>query len=141
MSVSANANLTGNIAILGIDGKYMRVTDTNGMEFGTQFMDDSCKFQVKQGSNSKIQLVSMKNQKYVNMYYINDVKCEGDSGGLSMGIVYLTNGMCNLTISGYQGQDGRTAFLSSQAGSPDYKGSLAVKDLEDITCCFTVQNL
>lgn len=62
-------------------------------------------------------------------------------GGLSLGIVYLTGGMCNLTITGYQGQDGRTAFLSSEAGSPDYKGSLAVKDLEDRTCRFTVQNL
>ncbi|KAJ7184290.1 hypothetical protein C8R46DRAFT_1063586 [Mycena filopes] len=139
MSVN-NANFTGTIAIRGVDGKYLKVTPTNGLEFGNQQLDDNAKFQVKQGSNSKIQLVG-KNGKYVNMYYINDVKCEGDSGGLSLGIVYLTGGMCNLTITGYQGQDGRTAFLSSEAGSPDYKGSLAVKDIEDRTCRFTVQNL
>lgn len=75
------------------------------------------------------------------MYYINDVKCEGPGGGLAMGIIYLPHGMCNLTITGYSGQDGRTAFLSSQAGSPSYNGSLAVKDLEDFTCRFTVENL
>ncbi|KAJ6606473.1 hypothetical protein DFH09DRAFT_1269420 [Mycena vulgaris] len=81
------------------------------------------------------------NGKYVNMYYVNDVKCEGADGGLAVGILYLPGGMVNFTISGYQGQDGRMAFLSSEARSADYKGSLAVKDLEDRTCRFTVQNL
>ncbi|KAJ7273157.1 hypothetical protein C8J57DRAFT_1316945 [Mycena rebaudengoi] len=130
----------GNIAIKGIDGKYMRVTATNGLEFGTQQMDDNCKFTVKPAANGKIQLVGP-NNKYMNMYYINDVKCEGTGGGLQVGILYLPEGQANLTISGYQGQDGRTAFLSSEAGSPDYKGSLAVKGIEDRTCRFTVQNL
>lgn len=81
------------------------------------------------------------NEKYVNMYYINDVKCEGPTGGLSMGIVYLADGQVNFTITGYQGQDGRTRFLSSQAGSEAYNGSLKVQEFEDITCRFTVQNL
>jgi hypothetical protein len=86
MSVN-NANFTGNIAIKGIDGKYMRVTATNGLEFGTQQMDDNCKFTVKPAANGKIQLVGTKflsrllqqtlkfavgpNNKYMNMYYIN----------------------------------------------------------------------
>lgn len=75
------------------------------------------------------------------MYYINDVKCEGPSGGLSVGIVYLADGLVNFTVSGYSGQDGRTKYLSSQAGSPAYNGSLAVKDYEDITCRFSIENL
>jgi hypothetical protein len=58
-----------------------------------------------------------------------------------MGILYLTNGMINFTIQGYQGQDGRTAFLSNEAGNASYNGSLAVKDLEDINCRFKIQNL
>lgn len=62
-------------------------------------------------------------------------------GDFAVQPVYLINGMINLTISGYQGQDGRTAFLSSEAGNKDYNGSLAVKDIEDRTCRFTVQNL
>lgn len=77
------------------------------------------------------------------MYYVNDVKCdlEGPSEALSLGIVYLADGLVNFTITGYQTQDGRTAYLSSQAGSVDYKGSLAVKSFEDVTCRFKIQNL
>ena len=83
------------------------------------------------------------NGKDVSMYYTSDVKCDGPDGGvtLTMGIVYLPNGEINFTITGYQGQDGRTKYLSSQAGSPDYDGSLAVKEFEDFTCRFTIQNL
>jgi len=138
--MSPNANVTGTIAILGVDGKYMKVTPSNGLEFGNQFLDDQAKFTVKAASNGKVDLVGP-NGKYVNMYYVNDVKCEGGSGGLSLGIVYLADSFINFTISGYQGQDGRTAYLSSQAGSADYKGSLAVKSFEDITCRFKIQNL
>ncbi|KAJ7445681.1 hypothetical protein B0H11DRAFT_1930389 [Mycena galericulata] len=118
-----NANVTGNIAILGLDGKYLKVTPSNGLEFGNQHLDDQARFKVKEGNNGK----------FVNMYYIN--------GGLELSIVYLVDGMVNLTISGYQGQDGRTAFLSSDAGNKEYNGSLAVKGIEDRTCRFTVQNL
>jgi hypothetical protein len=49
--------------------------------------------------------------------------------------------MINFTIQGYQGQDGRTAFLSNEAGNASYNGSLAVKDLEDVNCRFKIQNL
>ncbi|KAJ7923328.1 hypothetical protein B0H13DRAFT_2316518 [Mycena leptocephala] len=139
--MSANANVTGNIAILSLDGRYMKVTASNGLAFGDQTLDDRAKFSVVPGSNSKIQLVAQSTKKYVNMYYINNVKCEGPSGGLSMGILYLTNGMINFTIQGYQGQDGRTAFLSNEAGNASYNGSLAVKDLEDVNCRFKIQNL
>ncbi|KAJ7915471.1 hypothetical protein B0H13DRAFT_1610393, partial [Mycena leptocephala] len=62
-------------------------------------------------------------------------------GGLAMGILYLSDSLINLTIQGYQGQDGRTAFLSNEAGNTSYNGSLAVKDLEDINCRFKIQNL
>ncbi|KAJ7461021.1 hypothetical protein B0H11DRAFT_1736408 [Mycena galericulata] len=130
-----NANVTGNIAILGLDGKYLKVTPSNGLEFGNQHLDDQARFKVKEV------LLTGNNGKFVNMYYINDVKCEGADGGLELSIVYLVDGMVNLTISGYQGQDGRTAFLSSDAGNKEYNGSLAVKGIEDRTCRFTVQNL
>lgn len=53
----ANANVTGHIAILGVDGKYMKVTPSNGLEFGNQFLDDQAKFTVKAGSNGKVSLV------------------------------------------------------------------------------------
>lgn len=80
MSVN-NANFTGTIAIRGVDGKYLKVTPTNGLvrirffcppsplncspqEFGNQQLDDNAKFQVKQGSNSKIQLVGKRFEQF-----------------------------------------------------------------------------
>ncbi|KAJ6488560.1 hypothetical protein C8R47DRAFT_1125965 [Mycena vitilis] len=138
--MSANANMTGNIAIKSLDGRYLKVTSSNGLAFGDQKLDDRAKFSVKPGSNNKIQLVGC-NGKYVNMYYINDVKCEGDNGGLAMGIVNLPDGMINLTIQGYQGQDGRTAYLSNEAGNVSYNGSLAVRDTENENCRFKIENL
>ncbi|KDQ50150.1 hypothetical protein JAAARDRAFT_42329 [Jaapia argillacea MUCL 33604] len=118
----------------------MKVTSTNGLEFGDQKLTDNAKFTVKKYDGGKVGFVGS-NGKYVNMYYINDVKCEGPDGGLSVGILYLAGGKVAFTITGYQGQDGRTAFLSSQAGSAAYNGSLAVKDYPDFTCEFTIQNL
>ncbi|KAJ7837025.1 hypothetical protein B0H14DRAFT_2792587 [Mycena olivaceomarginata] len=140
---NVNANMTGNIAILSSpDRRYLEVLEDNkGLAFREQKINDRARFTVKQGSNNKIQLVSLATNKYVNMYYINDVKCEGDGGGLSMGIVYLTNGLINLTITGYQGQDGRTAFLSNEAGNISYNGSLAVRELENENCRFIIENL
>lgn len=43
----ANANVSGTIAIKGVDGKYLKVTSTNGLEFGSQKLDDTAKFVVK----------------------------------------------------------------------------------------------
>jgi len=140
MAAKANANVTGMIAILGVDGKYMRVTPSHGLEFGIQKLEDTAKFEVHKYDGGKVGFKGS-NGKFVNMYYIDDVKCEGPGGGLSMGIVYLAEGQINLTITGYQGQDGRTRYLSSEAGNASYNGSLAVKQFEDPTCRFTIQNL
>ncbi|KAJ7857237.1 hypothetical protein B0H13DRAFT_2357035 [Mycena leptocephala] len=94
--------VTGNIAILSLDGRYMKVTASNGLAFGDQTLDDRAKF-----SSTK---------KYVNMYYI---MCEGlVVSGLSMGILHLTNGMINFTIQGYQGQDGRTHSCPTRPAMP-----------------------
>jgi len=139
MATTANANVTGKIAIRGLDGKYMRVTPSHGLEFGIQKLEDAAKFDV-QKHGDKVGLKGS-NAKFVNMYYIDDVKCDGPEGGVSMGIVYLAQGQINFTITGYQGQDGRTRFLSSEAGNASYNGSLAVKEFEDVTCRFTIQNL
>jgi len=51
-----------------------------------------------------------------------------------MGIVYFAQRQINFTITGYQGQDGRTRYLSSQAGHESYNGSLSVKEFEEFTC-------
>ena len=75
------------------------------------------------------------------MYYTSDVTCEGNGGGVKFGIVYLADDMINFTVSGYQGQGNRTKYLSSQAGGVAYNGSLAVKEFEDVTCRFKIQNL
>jgi hypothetical protein len=63
------------------------------------------------------------------MYYIDDVVCAGPSGGLVLGVEVRPEGRICFTILGYLGQDGRTFYLSSQAGHPSYHGSLAVKKL------------
>lgn len=56
MATIANANVSGNIAIRGVDGKYMKVTSTNGLEFGNQKLDDTAKFEVEKFDNGKVSL-------------------------------------------------------------------------------------
>ncbi len=174
MATTANANVTGKIAIRGLDGKYMRVTPSHGLEFGIQKLEDAAKFDVQKHGDKvglkgtmrvssphlspsfltpffllsrlpsiprSLTSLTGSNAKFVNMYYIDDVKCDGPEGGVSMGVVYLAQGQINFTITGYQGQGGRTRFLSSEAGNASYNGSLAVKEFEDVTCRFTIQNL
>ncbi|KAF8647497.1 hypothetical protein AX16_006702 [Volvariella volvacea WC 439] len=135
------ASLKGTVAIRSAIEKYMKVTPTNGLSFSDSTLDEAAKFTVQDMGNGKIQLVSVKTGKHVNMYYINDVKCEGPGGGLSMGVVYLANGFVLLTISGYSGQDGVTAFLSDLPGNAAYNGSLAVRDYPDDHTRFFIVNL
>lgn len=54
-----NAKVTGTIAIRGLDGKYMKVTSTNGLEFGNQKLDANSKFVVKTESNGKFSLIGV----------------------------------------------------------------------------------
>lgn len=156
--MASNPSLQGTIAIKGVDGKYLKVTSTNALEFGTQEFDDNAKFIVQKegdkiglkgaicpsctGSRYRMMTDHMtgNNSKFVNMYYVDDVKCEGPTGGVHFGIVYLADGQVNLTVTGYSGQNGRTKYLSSQAGSKAYKGSLHVHEFEDFTCRFTIEN-
>ena len=85
--------------------------------------------------------IDLKSGKHVNMYYIDDVMCKGPSGGVSLGVVHLEDGLVNFTISGYSGMNGCTKFLSCFAGSEAYEGSIAVVATEDITCRFKIENL
>ena len=54
-----NANVTGTIAVKGVDGKYMKVTSTNGLEFGNQKLDNNSKFTVKQAGGGQVSLTGM----------------------------------------------------------------------------------
>ncbi|EGN97331.1 hypothetical protein SERLA73DRAFT_57768 [Serpula lacrymans var. lacrymans S7.3] len=132
-------NVSGTITIRTIDGRYMKVTGTNGLECSSQDLDDNAKFIVKQ-KGAKVALIG-NNGKYVNMYYVHDVKCEGPSGGLDVGVAYHSNGTVCFTISGYQGQNGNTYYLSCDTGNAAYNGSLAVKRAEDSTCRFVIDNV
>jgi hypothetical protein len=78
------------------------------------------------------------NGKYVNMYGISYVQCKGPSGGLDMGVDKVGDGFVRLTIHGYQGQNGQTAYLSSQSG--EVKESLLVAKDGDDSCRFLVEN-
>ena len=80
---------------------------------------------------------------HVNMYYINDVKCEGPGGGLAVSIrpVHDSDEVVKVGISGYQGQNGGMHYLSAEEGHPSYNGSLAVKTSEDQTCHFIVESM
>ena len=75
------------------------------------------------------------------MYYVDDVKCEGPGGELRLGICYRPNGTVCLIISGYQGQNGGTWFLSSEEGHKAYNGSLAVKRVDDPSCYFVIDTI
>jgi hypothetical protein len=59
--------MTGNIAIQSLDGRYMKVTASNGLAFGDQNLDDRAKFTVKPGSNNKVQLVGRRFCAYVGL--------------------------------------------------------------------------
>lgn len=75
------------------------------------------------------------------MYYIDDVMCQGPGGGLSLGVRHHSDGRVNLTISGYQGQNNETHYLSSDTGNEAYGGSLAVKKTADDSCLLSLENL
>jgi hypothetical protein len=57
--MSVNAKVAGNIAILSLDGRYMKVTASNGLAFGDQTLDNRSKFSVVPASDGKIQLIGM----------------------------------------------------------------------------------
>lgn len=55
-AVRPDPNVSGNIAILGVDGKYMKVVANDRVEFGNQKYDDNAKFEVIKYDNGKIGL-------------------------------------------------------------------------------------
>ncbi|THH31064.1 hypothetical protein EUX98_g3127 [Antrodiella citrinella] len=118
--------------------RYMKVTDTNGLTFSPG-LSGSAKFKVMYRSNDKIALIGS-NGMYVNMYYVDDVKCEGPKGGLDLGLEYEPNGLVSFAIFGYQGMADKTYYLSWEPGNPAYNGSLAVKRQKEATCFFHIEN-
>ncbi len=54
MAATPNAKVEGKIAIRGVDGKYMKVTSSGGLEFGTQKLDDAAKFEVQNHDGGKV---------------------------------------------------------------------------------------
>ena len=137
----------------------MRVTSNDGLSFNSPQCDDYAHYAVRK-LGGKIALISgfltllllfshindaayvdIKTGKHVNMYYINDVMCKGPGGGLSLGVSRRPDSRYNLTISGYQGQNNETHYLSSEAGNDAYGGSLAVKRTVDDSCHFSIEQL
>lgn len=55
--MTANANVTGIIAIRGVDGKYLKVLPNDGLAFGSQKLDDTAKFEVQKLDGGKVGLV------------------------------------------------------------------------------------
>ena len=133
----------------------MSVTDTNGLLFDKTVIDENALFEAHSvgdkyaligGTEMLIHYVASyqtlgNNGKYVNMYYVDDVKCEGPGGGLALGIYNRPFGRVNLTISGYSGQDGATYFLSNRSGNAAYNGSLAVEKNESEQCRFHIERM
>ncbi len=105
MSGIPNANVTGNIAIRDLDGKYMKVTSSDGLKFANQHFDGTAKFVVQKHNDGKISLkgktryffipfsfpltllssLTGSNGKIVNYYADDNVKCEGVESGLRHG--------------------------------------------------------
>lgn len=74
----------------------------------------------------------------LGMHDLTDVKCDGAiGGGLSLGIAHRPNGKICFTISGYDGQNEDTYYLSSTSDND----SLLVMKEEDNTCLFTIEQL
>ncbi|KIP04274.1 hypothetical protein PHLGIDRAFT_76206, partial [Phlebiopsis gigantea 11061_1 CR5-6] len=134
--------LTGVVAIVNSSNNYMRVTSNNGLSFNSSYRDDYALFAVR-NIGGRISLISkyLKSGKHVNMYYIDDVMCKGPGGGLSLGVQRRNDGRFNLTISGYQGQNGETHYMSSEAGNAAYGGSLAVRKSADASCHLKIEKL
>ena len=143
-----------------VDGRYLKANANDELEFSDDQFDDEAKFIVKlRGDRLNLigDSVRFLNQtrsahdtyRYVgyngmyvtmdaNMGGVSFVQCKGSGRGLTMGLIHLADGMVNFTISGYQGQHGKTAFLSGRTGWVD--GSLAVVDEADETCSFVIEN-
>ena len=72
------------------------------------------------------------------MYGVSYIQCKGPTGGLPLAVVYLPDGIVKFSIYGFQGQNGKTAFMSSRGGAVGQ--SLAVVGDGDESCSFTVEN-
>ncbi|KAJ7768126.1 hypothetical protein DFH07DRAFT_769336 [Mycena maculata] len=141
---TANANFTRNITIAGLDGEYMKVTLTDGLEFGNQIVEPTANLSVVP-SPGRFQLISGftfdLTGKYLNMACVMLANMLiGVCRRRALILAPVPRGFINILISGYQHQNGTTAFLSSVAGAASYKGSLAVKYFADSTCRVTVGN-
>ncbi|KAF7322608.1 Aldedh domain-containing protein [Mycena chlorophos] len=139
------ANVTGKIAIQTQDGRYLKINPTNGLEMGNQKLDSHAQFTVQyvnSNRNSKLALLGP-NRRYMNVLDSSDVKCQESvpSKSLKFGVIYLTGGLVNFTVTGLPGVGARTLFLSSEAGDAKYNGSLAIKVWEDQNCRFKIRNL
>ncbi|KAK7680334.1 hypothetical protein QCA50_016574 [Cerrena zonata] len=134
------AQVSGVVAILNGSKQYMRVTSNGGLAFNSKHRDGYALFAVR-NLGGKVSLINVKSGKHVNMYYINDVMCKGPGGGLSLGVYRRPDGRYNLTISGYQGQNGQIHYLSSEVGNAAYGGSLAVRQSIDDSCHLSIEKL
>ncbi|ESK82020.1 hypothetical protein Moror_13456 [Moniliophthora roreri MCA 2997] len=132
-----NPAISSTIAIHDADGKYMKVTLTNGLEFTSMDFDDNAIFIVVPHSSGKIALVSH-NEKYMNMYYLDDIKCEGP-GGLDVSVTFLDDYFVQFGILGFKGQDEKMYYVSCEPGNASYHGSLAVKKEQDCSTFFVIE--
>ncbi|EGO00603.1 hypothetical protein SERLA73DRAFT_178457 [Serpula lacrymans var. lacrymans S7.3] len=135
--------LKGNVAIKSVDGRYLKVTG-DGLAFADQNYDPSAKFTVEiAGPNQTV--LSGSNAKYVRIYESSnfDIRCDAmnNSDAVTLGTLYLADGLINLTITQQVSLSDRTIFLSSQAGTKSYGPSLRALDFEDVTCRFIVEYL
>ncbi|ESK81031.1 hypothetical protein Moror_16276 [Moniliophthora roreri MCA 2997] len=133
-----NPTVSSTIAIHNADGKYMKVTLTNSLEFTSMDSDNNAIFVVVPHSSGEITLVGH-NEKYMNMYYLDDIKCDGAGGGLDVSVTFLDDYFVQFSISGFKGQDGKMYYVSCEPGNASYHGSLAAKKEQDHSTFFVIE--
>lgn len=155
-----DAQVSGVVAIVNKSNCYMRVTSNDGLSFNNTSRDGYALFAVRKLGQSFTLIsgflshaavlssfsyanlaVDIETGKHINMFGISDITCRGPGSGLSLGVYRRPDSRCNLTISGYYGQNNETHYLSSQAGKEAYVGSLAVKRVADDSCHFSIEQL
>ncbi|KAI6008532.1 hypothetical protein EDC04DRAFT_2776182 [Pisolithus marmoratus] len=135
------ANLSGTIALRTHDGRYMKVFNTDGgLQFRDRTLDDNARFIVVKDDYGRVSLKGP-NGKTVNLYYSSNVMCSEETG-IWFEVAYLGGPWIHLIISGkYQGVGSTIRYLSSDRGHQTFSGSLDVREKEDPSCWFLVENL
>jgi hypothetical protein len=70
--MSGNAKLDGTVTFQTTDGRYMKVSSTNGLFFPDQVLDDTAKFEVQKYDGGKYGFIGMSSLSVYLIYVLSE---------------------------------------------------------------------